>query len=179
MPGLIFPILTKDIGYINHLKGINHKRLDVDSIFDFITTTTASNITKQALADIIADLIKQNIIIGRKSIIGRDSFKRNTIDVLRTTDEISDTNNNQEQNEIHRNDNNKSHTLIPDIDTLCSSQQLAPEITTETTSLNTTTETFPTVPTNIHITIATNSQNDTSNFSILNIEAQLSILKSY
>ena len=48
---------------IDHLKGISdkrHKRPEVDSIFDFITRTTASNITKEALADIITDLIKQN-----------------------------------------------------------------------------------------------------------------------
>ena len=41
---------------IDDLKGINHKRLDVD----FITRATASNITKEALADIITDLIEQN-----------------------------------------------------------------------------------------------------------------------
>ena len=53
---------------IDHLKGISHKRPDVDSIFDFITRRTASNIIKEALADIITGLIKQNIIINKKSI---------------------------------------------------------------------------------------------------------------
>ena len=33
---------------IDHLKGISHKRPDVDSMFDFITKTTASDITKEA-----------------------------------------------------------------------------------------------------------------------------------
>ena len=55
---------------IDHLKGISHKHPYVDSIFDFITRTTASNITKEALADIITDLVKQNIIINKKSING-------------------------------------------------------------------------------------------------------------
>ena len=62
----------------NFLKGISHKRPDVDSIFDFITRTTASNITKEVLADIITDLVKDSIIINKKSINGRDLFRRNT-----------------------------------------------------------------------------------------------------
>ena len=51
---------------IDHLKGISHKRPDVDSIFDFIIRTTASNTTKETLADIITDLTEQNIIINKK-----------------------------------------------------------------------------------------------------------------
>ena len=73
------------------MKGISHKVPDINSIFDFITRTTASNITKEALADIITDLIKQNIIIDKKSINERDSFRRNIIDVFSTTDETRDT----------------------------------------------------------------------------------------
>ena len=76
---------------INHLKGISHKGPDVNSIFDFITRTTTSDITKEVLADIITDLIKQNIIINKKSINERDSFRRNIIAVFSTTDETSDT----------------------------------------------------------------------------------------
>ena len=131
---------------IDHLKGISHKRPDVDSIFDFITRATASNITKEALADIITDLVKQNIIINKKSINGRDSFRRNTLEVFSTTDETSDTHSTQLQNEKGHKDNNKpnsslqqpAHSFIEtDIHTLCSCQQLAPEISTDTTSLNT------------------------------------------
>ena len=80
---------------IDHLKGISHKHPYVDSIFDFITRATASNITKEALADIITDLVKQNIIINKKSINGWDSFRRNTLDVFSTTDEISGIDNTQ------------------------------------------------------------------------------------
>ena len=89
------------------------------------------------------------------------------------------------------NGNNKSNSSLQqpappfnetDINTICFSQELAPEITTETTSLNTTTETSPIVPTNIQIPIATNNLNDPSNFTqktILKIEAQLLVIKSY
>ena len=76
---------------VDHLKGISHKRPDVYSTFDFITRTTASNITKETLAGIITDLVKQNIIINKKSVNGCDSFRRNTLEVFSTTDETSDT----------------------------------------------------------------------------------------
>ena len=71
---------------IDHLKGISHKRPDVDSIFDFISRTTASNIAKEVLAGIITDLLKQNIIINKKSINERDWFRRNTLEAFSTPD---------------------------------------------------------------------------------------------
>ena len=85
-----------------------------------------------------------------------DLFKCNTTDVFSTTDETSDYGNTDQQNEKDRNDNNKSNSLLQqaappfnetDFNSFWFSQQLAPEITTETTSLNTATETSPTVPT--------------------------------
>ena len=63
---------------IDHLKGISHKCPAVESVFDSITRTTVSNITNEALADIITNLVKQNIIINKKSINGRDLFRHNT-----------------------------------------------------------------------------------------------------
>ena len=175
---------------IDHLKGINHKRPDVDSIFDFITRKTASNITKKALADINTDLVKQNIIINKKSIIGRDSFRRNTLQVFSTTVETSDTDHTQLQNEKGHKDNNKpnsslqqpTHSFIEtDIHTLCSCQRLVPEITTDTTLLNTTTEISSSVPTDNQSPITVNNLNHASKFtqkSMLKMEAQLSALKS-
>ena len=108
--------------------------------------------------------------------------------VLLNTD---NTDNTQQQYEKGHKDNNKPNSSLQqpapsfnetDINTLCSCQQLAPEITTDTTSLNTTTEISPTVPNNIQTPITANNLNETSNFtqnSMLKIEAQLSVLKSY
>ena len=84
---------------IDHLKGISHKRPDVHSIFDLITGTTTSNLNKEALADIITDLIKQNIIINKKYIYRRDSLRRNTLEVFSITDKTCDIDNTQLQNE--------------------------------------------------------------------------------
>ena len=77
----------------------------------------------------MTDLIKQNIIINKKSINGRDSFRRNTLNVCSTTDEISDTDNTQQQNEKGHKDNNKPNSSLKqpapsfnetNIHTLCS-----------------------------------------------------------
>ena len=62
----MFHLKPKILEDIDKLKGISRKRPDVDSIFDLIIRTTAYNITKEALADIITDLIRQNIIINKK-----------------------------------------------------------------------------------------------------------------
>ena len=62
---------------IHHLKEASHKRADIDSIFDFINKSTASNITKESLEEIIINLVNKNLTINKKSD-GRDSFRRNT-----------------------------------------------------------------------------------------------------
>ena len=91
---------------------ISHKRPDVDSIFDFITRTTASNIIKEALADIISDLVKQNIIINKKSVNCHESFRRNTLEVFSTTGETSDTDTTQLQNEKDHKDNDEPKSSL-------------------------------------------------------------------
>ena len=65
------------------------------------------------------------------------------------------------------------------VNILGSSEQLALAVTAETTSLNSTNETPPIVATDILTPLATNNQNDTSNFSLLKIEAPLLVIKSY
>ena len=58
------------------------------------------------------------------------------------------------------------HLIKPTSIPFCSSQQLAPEITTNTTSpINTTAGTSPIVPTDIQTPIATNNLNDASNLT--------------
>ena len=159
---------------IDHLKGTSHKHRDVESIFDFITRTTASNVTQEALAGIITNLIKQNIIINKKSNNGRNSFWRNTLDAFSTSDVTSDTDKTRQQNEKGHKDNNKPNSSLQqpapsfkeiDINILCSCKQLAPEIETDTTSLNTTTKISRTTPTNIQTPITGNNLNDTSIFT--------------
>ena len=59
---------------IDHLQEISHECPDIDSSFDFINKSTASNITKESLVEIITDLVNKNFIINKKSN-GRNSFR--------------------------------------------------------------------------------------------------------
>ena len=60
---------------IDYLKEVSHKRPDIDSTFGFINKSTASNITKESLEEIITDLVNKNLIINKRSD-GRDSLRR-------------------------------------------------------------------------------------------------------
>ena len=121
---------------IDHLKGTSHKSPDVDSIFDFSIRTTASNVTKEALADIITDMIKQNKIINKRAINMRDLFRRNTLEFLVPLMKPLITLSNKTKKATKTKKSNGSlQQPAPsfnetDINTLCSCQQLAPEITT-------------------------------------------------
>ena len=66
---------------IDRLKEVSHKRSDIHSISDFINKSTASNLTKESLEEIITDLVSKNLIINKKSN-GRDSFRRNVAIVI-------------------------------------------------------------------------------------------------
>ena len=58
----------------DHLQEVSHECPDIDSTFDFINKSTASNITKESLIEIITDLVNKNFIINKKSN-GRNSFR--------------------------------------------------------------------------------------------------------
>ena len=66
---------------IDLLKEVGHKRPDIHSISDFINKSTASNLTKESLEEIITDLVSKNLIINKKSN-GRDSFRGNVAIVI-------------------------------------------------------------------------------------------------
>ena len=61
---------------IDRLKEVGHKRPDIHSISDFINKSTASNLTKESIEEIITNLVSKNLIINKKSN-GRDCFRRN------------------------------------------------------------------------------------------------------
>ena len=98
-------------------------------------------------------------------------------EVFSTTDETSDIDDIQLQNKKGQKDSNEPNNSVH-----CSSQQLAPENSTDTTLLNTITEISLSTPTDIQTPITASNLNDTSEFtqkSMLKIEAQLSALNSY
>ena len=60
----------------------------------------------------MTDLVKQNIIINKKSINGRDSFRRNTLKVFSATEETSDTDNAELQTGKGQKDSHKPNSTI-------------------------------------------------------------------
>ena len=48
---------------IDHSNDISHKRPDLDAIYNFIKKSTASNIVKEAIKAVIAQLLEQNIMV--------------------------------------------------------------------------------------------------------------------
>ena len=154
-------------------KEVNHKRRDIDSIFDFINKSTASNITNESLEEIITDLVNKNLVINKKSN-DRDSFRHNTT-IANST--ITDT---------HHEDTAYPNTVKSNIENYLEgnvntpsniSQKLSPEFTIDISPSNETS-----VPPNIHASLVTSVPNDNSSLTQKNIfktEAQLLALKSY
>ena len=69
-----FTISRKDS--IDRLIEVSHKRSDIHSISDFINKSTASNLTKESLQEIITNLVNKNFIINKQLKV-HDSFRRN------------------------------------------------------------------------------------------------------
>ena len=65
---------------IYHIKTIRHKRANINNIFDYINKSTASNINKNGVKNLILKLTKQKIIINKKSPAGFNSFSLNKKD---------------------------------------------------------------------------------------------------
>ena len=60
--------------------GGGKNRLDVDSIFDFLSKIVATNIEKDTLADSILQLITLKVLVSKKTPNGYDSLYLSNID---------------------------------------------------------------------------------------------------
>ena len=58
---------------IDKLRG-KKKCSDLDSIFDFLSKTVATNIDKDTLTDSISQLITQKVLVNKKTPNGSDSL---------------------------------------------------------------------------------------------------------
>ena len=66
------------------------KRLDIDTIHDYIMKTEASNADKTLIEILFKNLIKQNILINKKTTQGLHSFE-----ILKNVDQTSQTSSDQ------------------------------------------------------------------------------------
>ena len=75
---------------IEIIKDKKKNRPDIVTIRDYIMKTEALNAGKTVLENLVKDLIKQNILINKKTTQDLDSFK-----ILRNVDQTSQTTSNQ------------------------------------------------------------------------------------
>ena len=72
-------IKTKILDSIDKLRG-KSKRLDINSIFDFLFKTVAANIDKDTLTDSISQLITEKVIVNKKTPNGYYSLYLSNFD---------------------------------------------------------------------------------------------------
>ena len=72
-------IKTMILDSIVKLRG-KKKRPDIDSIFDSLFKTVATNIDKDTLADSISQLITLKVLVNKKSSNGYDSLHLSNVD---------------------------------------------------------------------------------------------------
>ena len=68
---LFKPMILRTIDWIKEKK----KLPDIHSIYDYLSRTKASNIEKVSIELILNDLIKENVLLNKKTSLG-DSFRR-------------------------------------------------------------------------------------------------------
>ena len=86
---LVNGIKTMIFDSIDKLRG-KKKRADIDSIFDFLSKTVATNIDKDTLSDSISQLITQKVLVNKKTPNGYDSLYLRNFD-QREIENISET----------------------------------------------------------------------------------------
>ena len=60
------------------------KRPDIDSIFDFLSKTVATNINEDTLTNSISQLITQKVLVNKKTSNGYDSLYLSNLDIVLT-----------------------------------------------------------------------------------------------
>ena len=64
----------KILGAIDRIKE-KKKRPDIDSIYDYLSRTKASNIDKVSIEQILSELVKENVLVNKKTSLG-DSLRQ-------------------------------------------------------------------------------------------------------
>ena len=60
------------------------KRPDIDSIFDFLSKTVATNIDEDTLTNSISQLITQKVLVSKKTSNGYDYLYLSNLDIVLT-----------------------------------------------------------------------------------------------
>ena len=64
----------KILAAIDYIRNVNKQRPDAEAIYKYISRTEASNVNKTDIVNSIDELVKQNVVVKKKSNSGYDSF---------------------------------------------------------------------------------------------------------
>ena len=90
------PLVLSAIDILRNKK----KRRDVDSIYDHIIKTQASNADRVLIESVVTNLMKENLIINKKTPSGFDSFFRKNAPLNEETMSSVTVDKNQDKNEV-------------------------------------------------------------------------------
>ena len=90
------PLVLSAIDILRNKK----KRPDVDSIYDHSIKTKASNADRVLIESVVTNLVKENLIINKKTPFGFDSFFRNNAPVNEETMSSAIVVKSQDKNEV-------------------------------------------------------------------------------
>ena len=63
----------------DYIRNVNKQRPDAEAIYKYISRTEASNVNKTDIVNSIDELVKQNVVVNKKTNSGYDSFFHTTI----------------------------------------------------------------------------------------------------
>ena len=64
----------KILAAIDYIRNVNKQRTDAEAIYKYISRKEASNVNKTDIVNSIDELVKQNVVVNRKTNSGYDSF---------------------------------------------------------------------------------------------------------
>ena len=59
---------------IDYIRNLNKQRPDTEAICKYISRTEASNVNKTGILNSIDEIVKQNVVVNKKTISDYDSF---------------------------------------------------------------------------------------------------------
>ena len=65
---------SETLAVIDYIRNFNKQRPDVEAIYKYISITEASNVNQTDIANSIDKLVKQNVLVYKKTNSGYDSF---------------------------------------------------------------------------------------------------------
>ena len=154
---------SETLAFIDYIRNFNKQRPDVEAIYKYISITEASNVNQTDIANSIDKLVKQNVLVYKKTNSGYDSFFPYNDNLVSPIPQIELAS------------NSTTSIITPgELNSNLTNSPVTPNATLTGCNKNINIETLSSCNCRSIILNINSSKND-----ILKVEAQLSALKSY